>query len=157
MTNRRFILYNKLRLEKRPFYGGVAQLARACGSYPQCRWFDSNYRYHGAPNQERVHGPMVKRLRHRPFTAVSRVRFPFGSPFSHCVVLHLRLTEMRFGRIAQLVRALASHARGRRFESVCAHQKPSEISISLFSEGFLLLFNPKFGRLLSAVAADCRK
>ena len=25
-------------------------------------------------------GPMVKRLRHRPFTAVTRVRFPIGSP-----------------------------------------------------------------------------
>ena len=25
-------------------------------------------------------GPMVKRLRHRPFTAVTRVRFPVGSP-----------------------------------------------------------------------------
>ena len=26
--------------------GGIAQLARACGSYPQCRWFKSIYRYH---------------------------------------------------------------------------------------------------------------
>ena len=26
------------------------------------------------------HGPMVKRSRHRPFTAVTRVRFPVGSP-----------------------------------------------------------------------------
>ena len=26
-------------------HGGVAQLARACGSYPQCRWFDSTRRY----------------------------------------------------------------------------------------------------------------
>ena len=25
------------------------------------------------------YGPMVKRLRHRPFTAVTRVRFPLGS------------------------------------------------------------------------------
>ena len=29
-------------------YGGIAQLARACGSYPQCRWFESDYRYHTA-------------------------------------------------------------------------------------------------------------
>ena len=29
-------------------YGGIAQLARACGSYPQCRWFESDYRYHMA-------------------------------------------------------------------------------------------------------------
>ena len=28
------------------------------------------------------YGPMVKRSRHRPFTAVSRVRFPVGSPKS---------------------------------------------------------------------------
>ncbi len=27
-----------------------------------------------------THGPVVKRLRHRPFTAVTRVRFPHGSP-----------------------------------------------------------------------------
>ncbi len=26
--------------------GGVAQLVRACGSYPQCRWFESTRRYH---------------------------------------------------------------------------------------------------------------
>ena len=28
---------------------------------------------------DRFHGPVVKRLRHRPFTAVTRVRFPSGS------------------------------------------------------------------------------
>ena len=28
-----------------------------------------------------------------------------------------------FGRIAQLVRAFASHARGQGFESLCVHQK----------------------------------
>ena len=27
-------------------YGGVAQLARALGSYPGCHWFKSNRRYH---------------------------------------------------------------------------------------------------------------
>ena len=30
--------------------------------------------------EKTIYGPMVKRLRHRPFTAVTRVRFPFGSP-----------------------------------------------------------------------------
>ncbi len=38
----------------------------------------------------------------------------------------VRVTTQRrcvYGRIAQLVRALASHARGQRFESVYAHQK----------------------------------
>ena len=51
--------------------GGIAQVARALGSYPGCRWFESNCRYHG---------PLVKRLRHRPFTAESWVQFPYGSP-----------------------------------------------------------------------------
>ena len=51
---------------------------------------------------------MVKRLRHRPFTAVTRVRFPFGSP--------------KDGHVAQLVRAPASHAGGRWFESISLHQ-----------------------------------
>ena len=54
-------------------YGGIAQLARALGSYPGCRWFKSDCRYH-------FYGPLVKRLRHRPFTAESWVRFPYGSP-----------------------------------------------------------------------------
>ena len=29
------------------------------------------------------HGPLVKWLRHRPFTAVTRVRIPYGSPLSN--------------------------------------------------------------------------
>ena len=64
------------------FYGEVAQLARAFGSYPECRRFKSVLRYHfyiryGWPIK---FGPMVKRLRHRPLTAGSRVRIPMGSP-----------------------------------------------------------------------------
>lgn len=52
--------------------GGIAQLARVLGSYPIGRWFESCCRYHL--------GPLVKRLRHRPFTAESWVQFPYGSP-----------------------------------------------------------------------------
>ena len=59
-----------LRLQKSN--GGVAQLARAFGSYPKCHRFESSRRYHN--------GPLVKRLRHGPFTAVTRVRFSHGSP-----------------------------------------------------------------------------
>ena len=55
-----------------PECGGIAQLARAFGSYPTGRWFKSDFRYHN--------GPLVKRLRHGPFTAVTWVRFPYGSP-----------------------------------------------------------------------------
>ena len=47
-------------------------MARASGSYPEGRRFKSHCRYHN--------GPVVKRSRHRPFTAVTGVRFPHGSP-----------------------------------------------------------------------------
>ena len=43
--------------------GGIAQLARAFGSYPKCRRFKSYFRY---------------------LTAVTRVRFPSGSPEKGC-------------------------------------------------------------------------
>lgn len=55
-------------------YGGIAQLARASGSYPAGRRFESHCRYHS------FFGPLVKRLRHHPFTVETRVRFPCGSP-----------------------------------------------------------------------------
>ena len=43
-----------------------------------------------------------------------------------------------YGRIAQLVRALASHARGRRFESYCDHhsQHCKELSSIASTGGF---------------------
>ena len=71
------------RCEKQP-HGGIAQLARATGSYPVGHRFKSGFRYQhyrflfGSGNH--YNGPVVKRLRHRPFTAVTRVRFPSGSP-----------------------------------------------------------------------------
>ena len=37
--------------------GGVAQLARAFGSYPEGRWFDSTRRYHGSLAQLGEHLP----------------------------------------------------------------------------------------------------
>ena len=65
--------------------GGIAQLARAFGSYPECHLFESDCRYHlGAPEPKLgapdFFGPLVKWLRHRPFTAVTWVRVPYGSP-----------------------------------------------------------------------------
>ncbi len=63
--------------------GGIAQLARACGSYPQCPRFESRCRYQKRRRYYYLRlnlGPLVKRLRHRPFTAVTWVRFPYGSP-----------------------------------------------------------------------------
>ena len=76
-------------------YGGIAQLARVLGSYPIGRRFESHCRYQiNKPYLPRwfykrafeplIYGPVVKRLRHRPFTAVTRVRFSSGSPQSTC-------------------------------------------------------------------------
>ena len=81
---------------------------------------------------------MVKRLRHRPFTAVSRVRIPVGSPdiwaissagrasalqagghrFEPCIAHHIFLANkfLTNGPVVQLVRMPACHAGGRRFE-----------------------------------------
>ena len=53
-----------------------------------------------------IYGPLVKWLRHRPFTAVSGVRIPYGSPI---------------WRISSAGRALALQARGRRFEPCILH------------------------------------
>ena len=108
-------------------YGGIAQLARAFGSYPKCRWFKSDCRYH-------FFGPVVKRLRHRPFTAVTRVRFSSGSPKSRPKHRDFGFiwSVFLFGRIAQLVRAFASHARGHGFESPCVHHLEKPLKQRLF-------------------------
>ena len=62
-------------------HGGIAQLARAIGSYPIGHRFKSDFRYQSAFARAKAFpGPLVKRLRHGPFTAVTWVRFPYGSP-----------------------------------------------------------------------------
>ena len=79
-------------------------MVRAAGSYPAGRWFESDRRYQKTtaqvedintcfprfcngnaggdkpPYKACTSGPMVKRLRHHPFTVVSWVRIPLGSP-----------------------------------------------------------------------------
>ena len=96
-------------------------MARACGSYPQCPRFKSRCRYqiHEAPRGASwiLNGPLVKWLRHGPFTAVTWVRVPYGSPHGN----PSRVAE--YGGLAQLVRAPASHAGGHWFESSSLHQK----------------------------------
>ena len=72
MTNKFFSGKIRRYLVLTHFYGGIAQLARASGSYPAGHRFKSHFRHH--------YGPLVKRLRHGPFTAVTWVRFPYGSP-----------------------------------------------------------------------------
>ena len=90
-------------------------------------------------------GPLVKWLRHRPFTAVTRVRVPYGSPI---------------WRRSSAGRALASHARGHRFEFCRLHQaKRTSIWMSfllffLFFKAFLRLSKALYGKLASP-AAPC--
>ena len=73
---------------------------------------------------------MVKRLRLRPFTAATRVRFPSGSPpFSPISPIW---------RHSSAGRASASHAEGHRFEFCCLHQKKATSMTWLFS------FSPPF-------------
>ena len=108
-------------------YGGIAQLARALGSYPSCPRFESRCRYHfpegelspSGKSNTPGNGALVKRLRHRPFTAVTRVRFPYASPL---------------WRHSSAGRASASHAEGHRFEFCCLHQ-----THRLWSVGFLFV------------------
>ncbi len=88
-------------------------MARAFGSYPKCRWFKSDYRYH-------LHGPLVKRLRHRPFTAKTGVRFSYGSPFfldrnSRHDIIVKSFQEIR--GINSIGRVSPCHGESREFES----------------------------------------
>ena len=97
-------------------FGGIAQLARARGSYPRCPRFKSRCRYHAADVLQ--HGPLVKWLRHRPFTAVTRVRVSYGSPTPYG-----ERHQGQTWRHSSAGRALASHARGHRFEFCCLHHE----------------------------------
>ena len=72
-----------------------------------------------------LNGPLVKWLRHGPFTAVTWVRIPYGSP-SHKTSWYCGvLWAQKQGGLAQLVRAPASHAGGHWFESSSLHQRKS--------------------------------
>lgn len=142
-------MYNKSR-PKWQQHGGVAQLARACGSYPQCHWFDSNRRYQLL--NIRPGGQAVKT---RPFHGCNMGSIPVrvtinsllnitGSLFlfSAFIILHIFLLYLKkkslYGRIAQLVRAFASHARGLGFESQCVHQIKKSHQ-TLFDGSFVLV------------------
>ena len=71
----RFPWYNNQ--DARRGYGGIAQLVehsvhtrQVVGSSPTSATIFAVAQF----------GPLVKRLRHRPFTAVTWVQFPYGSP-----------------------------------------------------------------------------
>ena len=78
-------------------YGGIAQLARALGSYPGCRWFESDCRYHIWPVGQAVktspfHGGIMGSIPVRVTT-----------PRSSRMALQSRLGDFYFIRIWVLV------------------------------------------------------
>ena len=89
----------------------------------------------GRVRRSHVYGPLVKRSRHRPFTAVTGVRFPYGAPFPGTIAQlgeHLPykqgvtgsspVSPTICGLVVQLVRMPACHAGGRGFESLPGRQ-----------------------------------
>ena len=113
-------------------------MARARGSYPRCHWFKSSCRYHHkkrTPVRSHINGPVVKRLRLRPFTAATRVRVPSGSP------------PFFIWRHSSAGRALASHARGHRFEFCCLHQKSPSKPFGLAVISFVQLLGGFLGQV----------
>ena len=103
-------------------------MARACGSYPQCHRFESSYRYQWPGGQE-VKTPPFHGGHASPILARVTILICAG------------IAQIFFGRIAQLVRAFASHARGHRFESRCVHHAKTRMGAEFFSIpcGFIFL------------------
>ena len=109
-------LQRQTHLAEQIINGGVAQLARACGSYPQCRWFKSDRRYHTRPIGQAVKTP--------PFHGGNR-----GSSPLWVTILPVKIAGLpdnkaggpvsrskEYGPVVQLVRMPACHAGGRGFE-----------------------------------------
>ena len=85
-------------------------MARASGSYPEGRWFDSTRRYH-------FFGRLAQLGEHLPY----KQRIIGSSPITPTTVSHKRSENIR-GLVVQLVRMPACHAGGRRFEPVPGRQ-----------------------------------
>ncbi len=85
-------------------------MARASGSYPEGRWFDSTRRYH-------FFGRLAQLGEHLPY----KQRVIGSSPITPTTVSHKRSENIR-GLVVQLVRLPACHAGGRRFEPVPGRQ-----------------------------------
>ena len=128
------------------YYGEVAQLARAFGSYPECQRFKSVLRYHFfykllAYSTQELYGSMVKRLRHQPLTLVSRVRIPVESPrikalwSSACepnpiCVLARRLLETKL-----MVVQMSTIGRQRHLQQSCNIDKNNFVCYNIFKQG----------------------
>ena len=83
-------------------------MARASGSYPEGRWFDSTRRYHFSL---RRYGSLAQLGEHLPY----KQRVTGSSPVTPTIY-------QKHGLVVQLVRMPACHAGGRRFEPVPGRQ-----------------------------------
>ena len=77
-------------------YGGIAQLARAHGSYPWCRRFKSYSRY--------LHGILAQLGEHLPY----KQRVTGSSPVGPILLKDIN----QYGEVAQLARASGSYPGG---------------------------------------------
>ena len=93
-------------------------MARASGSYPEGRWFDSTRRYHFFIKEH--YGSLAQLGEHLPY----KQRVIGSSP----------ITPTICGLVVQLVRMPACHAGGRRFEPVPGRQLFFEKSRSAQNE-----------------------
>ena len=153
-------------------YGGVAQLARALGSYPGCHRFKSSRRYHelnAARSRATVDCAAFSSpiwlldrrrgiwslLRRRPGgQAVKTPPFHGGNTGSSPV----RVTIFSIWRLSSAGRALASHARGHRFEFCSLHQKEghAERRVLLFGFRWLRRLHPSVIMMLGAAKPPLR-
>ena len=100
----RICCYNHIRAcEFKQLYGGVAQLARAFGSYPKCHWFKSYHRYHSRPGGQAVKTPPF----HGGNTSSILVRVTINDKYQkgacRFFVLPKLLTEVNLYRIMKLL------------------------------------------------------
>ena len=106
-------------------------MARASGSYPAGRWFKSDRRYHLRPVGQAVKTPPFHggNMGSIPVRVTNQEQLPNGScsltffhSLSKTVGAARKEVPAKYGDIAQLVRAFASHARGHGFEPHCLYQ-----------------------------------
>lgn len=104
--------------------GGVAQLVRACGSYPQGRWFESTRRYHRFLPAGRlicIRIPTADESQHRKALPVTDFRFGQGGVLGQDSTLAIRAEEPRVPKHARapIYPVVIHHQeRGRKHETV---------------------------------------
>ena len=111
-------------------------MARAFGSYPKCHWFKSSRRYH-SQEAEAIPplGNIILRNCSRPAWATWPVGQVVKTPPFHGGNTGSSPVRVTTWRHSSAGRALASHARGHRFEFCCLHQNPEAVRLQDFFIG----------------------